>query len=254
MQKHYPISTNNNPQKKHLKILVVDNDAQIRNLLSNVLEEEGHKIEIAENSNEVLKKLAYSKYDILILNVNMPDMDGYRLSERLSKNILNRPKILIFTGRDILKEQVQFIVSGADAIIQKGVSIDKLTETIHNLFSIETKKKPISPQESLPVLKREPGQNSKNAFPKSTWHNKEISYDLQSEVKACEQKISSVEKLVNQRNQKYEQFIRDLLFEKQKTEKNFSELKVLKVKFKHMEKWLYALFAISLIALIKSFL
>ena len=68
MPEHDSVSTNNNPTRNKLKILIVDDDAQIRNLVSTVLKEEGHKIEIAKDSNEVLKKLGYWKYDLLIID------------------------------------------------------------------------------------------------------------------------------------------------------------------------------------------
>ncbi len=255
MPEHDSVSTNNNPTKKQLKILIMDDDAQIRNLVSTVLKEEGHEIELAETSDEVLKKLGYSKYDLLILDVNMPGMNGYKLSEKLSKNIINRPKILIFTVRDILREQVQFMVSGADAIIQKGVSIDKLTETINNLFFIKTEKK-TSPLPAPPdvIIKKEQSQENKNNEHDSTWRNFGASYKLESNIRECEKKILAVENFTEQRNRKYEQFIRDLLFEKQKTEKKFSEFKKLQTKLKTVQTWLYILFAISIFAILKSFL
>jgi DNA-binding response OmpR family regulator len=88
-----------------LRILSSDDDESIRALLFSLLTEHGHEVEFAKSSDEVFKNLGRAKYDLLILDVNTPGMNGYKVSEKISTNIINRPKILIFTARDIKAEE-----------------------------------------------------------------------------------------------------------------------------------------------------
>lgn len=107
---------------RKLRILSSDDDEGIRALLFSLLTENGHEVEFARCSDEIFKNLGRTKYDLLILDVNTPGINGYKVAEKISENITNRPKILIFTARDIKTEELQFVLSGADAIVQKGAS------------------------------------------------------------------------------------------------------------------------------------
>lgn len=125
-----------------LKILSTDDDSNIRALLWHMLTDAGHTVEFAKDGEEVFSRLAAKNYDLVILDVNMPKMNGYKVSELLHKRLHNPPKVIIFTGRDIEKERLQFMCSEADAILNKGTGNDKLIQTIENLFSEEPEKPP----------------------------------------------------------------------------------------------------------------
>ena len=122
-------------QKLALQILSTDDDSNIRELLWNMLADVGHTVEFARDGEEVFKRLAEKKYDLVILDVNMPKMNGYKVSELMHKKLSNPPKVIIFTGRDLQKERLQFVCSGADSILSKGIDNDKLIRTIEGLFS-----------------------------------------------------------------------------------------------------------------------
>lgn len=121
-------------QKLSLHVLSTDDDANIRELLWHMLEDAGHTVEFAKDGEEVFKRLSEKKYDLVILDVNMPKMNGYKVSELIHKKISNPPRIIIFTGRDLQKERLQFMCSGADAILSKGIDNDKLIRTVEDLF------------------------------------------------------------------------------------------------------------------------
>lgn len=129
-----------------LDILSTDDDSNIRSLLWSMLSDAGHNVEFAKDGEEVFKRLAAKTYDLVILDVNMPKMNGYKVSELLHEKLPNPPKVIIFTGRDLEQERLQFICSGADAILNKGTGNDKLIETIEGLFSV----KPAAPQPAAP--------------------------------------------------------------------------------------------------------
>lgn len=119
-----------------LNILSTDDDSNIRSLLWNMLNDAGHNVEFAKDGEEVFRRLAGKTYDLVILDVNIPKMNGYKVSELLHEKLPSPPKVIIFTGRDLEQEKLQFVCSGADAILNKGTGNDKLMETIEGLFSV----------------------------------------------------------------------------------------------------------------------
>ena len=151
MNKDKNKKTRTEPRKKVFKILSCDDESHIKEFLWNLLSEEGHVVDFAKDGEEVFKRLGKTKYDLVILDVNMPKMNGYKVSAKICKNIQNRPKILIFTGRDLEKEKLQFVYSDADAILQKGSPIDSIIETIHNLLEKSSPAIPKSKPRSVPT-------------------------------------------------------------------------------------------------------
>lgn len=119
-----------------LNILSTDDDPNIRSLLWHLLAGAGHTVEFAKDGEEVFKRLALKTYDLLILDVNMPKMNGYKVSELVHEKLPKPPKVIIFTGRDLDKERLQFVCSGADAILNKGTGNDKMLQTINDLFHL----------------------------------------------------------------------------------------------------------------------
>lgn len=119
---------------RRLSILSSDDDANIRALLWHILSDAGHTVEFARDGDEVFKRLSARNYDLVILDVNMPKLNGYKVSELLHDKLQNPPKILLFTGRDLEREKLQFVCSGADAVLGKGVDNEELLRTIDGLF------------------------------------------------------------------------------------------------------------------------
>ncbi|MCK5582376.1 MAG: response regulator [Elusimicrobiales bacterium] len=153
--------TKNNLSKKVFKILSCDDENHIKEFLWNLLNEEGHIVDFAKNGEEVFQRLEKEKYDLMILDVNMPNTNGYKVSEKICRTVIDRPKILIFTGRDISAEKLQFACSDADAILQKGTPLDDILKTIYNLLN--NKKETPSTNLVHPLSNNTPYPNKKNA-------------------------------------------------------------------------------------------
>lgn len=140
------------PKGLSLDILSTDDDSNIRALLWHMLTDAGHTVEFAKDGEEVFRRLAAKRYDLVVLDVNMPKMNGYKVSELIHDKLTHPPKVIIFTGRDLEKERLQFVCSGADAILNKGTGNDKLIETIAELFA----EKPRQPAALAPAFIPEP--------------------------------------------------------------------------------------------------
>lgn len=232
-----------------LRILSSDDDEGIRALLFSLLSEHGHEVEFARDGAEVFRNLGSVRYDLLILDVNMPGMNGYKVAEKISGNISNRPKILLFTARNIKEEELQFIACGADAVIRKGAPCDKIMSVINELFGERAAAKlppaqPVTPPKGDEPLMQEIREQSKPA---------QTGNKLNEDLQLCLFRMTQIEDLVSLKNLRYEEFIRDLLKEKQRTEKNYLEFKRIENEVIKLKNLGYAVAAVAGLGMIRSF-
>jgi DNA-binding response OmpR family regulator len=119
---------------KRLKIISTEDDKVIRLILSELVSPEGHEIQFARSSDDLFGLLSKHGCDVLILDVNVPGMNGYQIAREVcDRHKEKKPKILIFTGRDTDAEKGLALVSGADAVLKKGCPLELLLETINQL-------------------------------------------------------------------------------------------------------------------------
>ena len=71
-----------NPTIQSSSVLVVDDTEMNRDMLSTLVEADGHKVETAENGKQALEKLRVGSYDLVLLDIEMPEMNGYEVLER----------------------------------------------------------------------------------------------------------------------------------------------------------------------------
>lgn len=232
-----------------MRILSADDDEGTRALLYSLLTESGHEVEFAKDGEEVFKLLGRRRHDLLILDINIPGMNGYKVAEKLCNNIVNRPRILLFTARDIERERFQFVCSGADAILRKGEPCDVILATIGSLFQETERNVGAQYFNGRTQGGMYPMENSveRGTEEKSA---KRINEDL----KHCISRLTQIEDQMNLKNMRYEEFIRDLLKEKQRTEKNYLEFKRIEQEVVKTRNWEYAVAALAAMALIKSFI
>jgi CheY-like chemotaxis protein len=113
------------------KILLVDDDSAIRQILLRLLVEEGYLVLTAANGVEALELAKVTKFDLVLLDLNMPVKDGWETFEQLSiKNPL-LPVILI-TARP--NQFFSAMASGVGALLEKPLDFVKLFSTIKNLL------------------------------------------------------------------------------------------------------------------------
>jgi DNA-binding response OmpR family regulator len=110
------------------QVLVVDDADKIRAAVRRLLEDAGHDVLEAATGREALRVLYDAKPDLVLLDVSMPDMDGWEALERMRE--LTWVPILMVTARDATPERVRGLRGGADDYIVKPFEPDELLARI----------------------------------------------------------------------------------------------------------------------------
>ncbi len=128
------------------KILIIDDDVDTLRLVGLMLQQQGYQISAATNGEQGLAKAFDEKPDIILLDVMMPDMDGYEVAKRLRKNPTSQTTpILMFTAKSQLDDKVTGFESGADDYLTKPTHPAELQAHIRALLSRSGSKKVEAP-------------------------------------------------------------------------------------------------------------
>ena len=111
------------------RILIVDDDKDLRFNLSCILKEEGHEVIAAADGKQALKALALSAPDLVLLDVRLPGMDGVELLEEMKKIEKNLPIIMLTAYSDV-KSAVKAMKLGAFDYITKPFDNEELILSI----------------------------------------------------------------------------------------------------------------------------
>ncbi len=115
------------------KILVVDDDPVIRDMMADILEFEGHSITVARNGSEALNLLQNGESYLVFLDIMMPVMSGKELCMLMvaEPQLRERHKIILMSALDNLEEAATLDV---DAILQKPFEVDDVMEVLEPYF------------------------------------------------------------------------------------------------------------------------
>jgi DNA-binding response OmpR family regulator len=108
-----------------MRIFVVEDDRRLAELLSQGLSEEGHSPIVAFDGRDAFDIARHEPFDLLILDVMLPGMDGFTIAKRL-RELNNRTPILMLTARDATQDVVHGLDLGADDYLTKPFSFDVL--------------------------------------------------------------------------------------------------------------------------------
>ncbi|WP_068474468.1 sigma-54-dependent transcriptional regulator [Saccharicrinis aurantiacus] len=146
------------------KILVIDDQRSIRNTLKDILEYEGHEVVLAEHGEEGVELFGKDKYDLVLCDIKMPNMDGMEVLDHIVAKTQEIPVIMI-SGHGNIDTAVEAIKKGAYDFIEKPLDLNRLLVTLRNAqekkeLVVETKvlKRKVSKTfdmigESEPILK-----------------------------------------------------------------------------------------------------
>ena len=106
-------------------ILVVDDDKSILRTFMRILQKNGYEIDVAETGKEAIEKADTRHYDLALVDIRLPDMDGTDLLAQIKKQLQNTIKIMI-TGFPSIESGVKALDEGADAYLVKPVKPEEL--------------------------------------------------------------------------------------------------------------------------------
>jgi DNA-binding NtrC family response regulator len=134
------------------QILVVDDEVGIRELLSEILSEEGHDVRLAENANEARIARSHERPDLVLLDIWMPDTDGITLLKEWAANgQLNMP-VVMMSGHATVDTAVEATRIGAHDFLEKPISLQKLLATVARM--LRHQEAPVAPSLTLAAYGR----------------------------------------------------------------------------------------------------
>jgi DNA-binding response OmpR family regulator len=139
-------------------ILVVDDELGIRALLSEILSDEGHTIELAENATQARAVRERMRPDLVLLDIWMPDVDGVTLlKEWGSAGLLTMP-VIMMSGHGTIDTAVEATKFGAIAFLEKPITLQKLLRAVEQALVKTAPPRPAPTAPGLPSYARpEPG-------------------------------------------------------------------------------------------------
>ena len=120
-------------KKKNLRILIIEDNIDIANNISDFLEPQGHIIDFAMNGVHGLHLAISNTYDVIVLDLMLPGMDGITLCKNLREEAKVYIPVLMLTARDTLDDKIVGFESGADDYLVKPFALQELAARIKAL-------------------------------------------------------------------------------------------------------------------------
>lgn len=114
---------------RKVKILIVEDDKNIRETIVNILQQSGFETDTAETGLEAEKKTKKNFYNLALLDINLPDMEGTKLLAKMNDTVPKMVKIMV-TGYPSLENAMEALNKGANAYVTKPVKPQKLLALI----------------------------------------------------------------------------------------------------------------------------
>jgi DNA-binding response OmpR family regulator len=122
--------------QKH--ILVIDDDKSILRTFTRILQKNGYAIDVAETGKEAMEKSKKQTFNLALIDIRLPDIDGTELLIKLQKVMPEAVKIMI-TGFPSLETGIKALDEGADAYLVKPVKPEELIALIEEKFKLKEK-------------------------------------------------------------------------------------------------------------------
>lgn len=119
--------------KEDAKILVVDDEAVMRNLLLKILEQEGYQITLASTYDEAIEQLDKKRFDLVLADVKMPNKNGFDLLQEIKSN-WPRTAVIMMTGYGDAYTVKEALMMGADEYITKPFKSHEISLIIERAY------------------------------------------------------------------------------------------------------------------------
>jgi DNA-binding NtrC family response regulator len=133
-------------------ILVVDDELGIRDLLWEILNDEGHNVEVAENAAQARAARLRDRPDLVLLDIWMPDTDGVTLLKEWSATGVLTMPVIMMSGHATIDTAVEATRIGALAFLEKPITLQKLLKAVEQGLTRGSVRKPVPALMAQPVL------------------------------------------------------------------------------------------------------
>jgi DNA-binding response OmpR family regulator len=123
-----------------MRILVVDDEPDLADAVAVSLRREGYAVDVANTGQEALDRLIVNPYDLVLLDLTLPDVDGLDVCRTVRTDPMFDPttRILMVTARDSIEERVRGLDDGADDYLVKPFALPELSARVRTLLRRET--------------------------------------------------------------------------------------------------------------------
>jgi two-component system cell cycle response regulator DivK len=120
-----------NNMTENVSILYVEDNFENRILVMRILNAEGYSVTFAENGNEALAAVENQVFDLVLMDINLPDIDGYTLTAMLKeKPTVVQTPIIALTANVMKGDREKSLEAGCDGYIQKPLDVDALPQQV----------------------------------------------------------------------------------------------------------------------------
>lgn len=113
------------------RILIVDDDENIRKVLTTILEDEGYSVESVDTAKKAIERTRRKSYNLALIDIRLPDMEGIELLTRMKDTTPKMRKVII-TGYPTLQNAIEAVNRGAEVYILKPFDMEKVLKTIED--------------------------------------------------------------------------------------------------------------------------
>ena len=114
---------------KHARILIVDDDETIRTTMKAILEDEGYVVDLASTGEEAIQFTMKTTYNIALLDIRLPDMEGVELLKLMRDSVPRTRKVMV-TGYPSMQNAIAALNKNADAYLLKPLDNEKLLNLV----------------------------------------------------------------------------------------------------------------------------
>ena len=117
---------------KKTSILVVDDHPAIRSTMLDILEEEGFSAEQAVNGEEALNKCLENEYDFVLMDVQMPELNGIQVLAKIRDSKQTQSKFIFFSAYSVPELEEQAVALGSYAFLRKPIQVERIIDLIRD--------------------------------------------------------------------------------------------------------------------------
>ena len=117
-----------------MRLLVVDDESELADAVARGLRQEGYAVDVAYGGSDALEMVRLNPYDLVCLDLTMPDVDGLEVCRQIRDDIGSAVRVLMLTARDSLDDRVSGLDHGADDYLVKPFALRELQARVRTLL------------------------------------------------------------------------------------------------------------------------